>query len=96
MHTDEKYMACVAHVTHKKYTLMAGSHNRVRRQSGFPKFITAQRHYVRTSATRYRCGDNRTKVKTFCDVSMVSLVARWPVFWPVLDLRICSRTANPI
>ena len=25
----------------------------------------AQRHYVRTSATRYRCGDNRTNVKTF-------------------------------
>ena len=40
-------------------------HNRVRRQSGFPTFIMAQRHYVRMSATRYRCGDNRTKVKTF-------------------------------
>ena len=39
--------------------------NRVRRQSGFPTFIMAQRHYVRMSATRYRCGDNRTKVKTF-------------------------------
>ena len=31
-----------------------------------------------------------------CDVSMVSLVARWPAFWPIFDLRICSRTANPI
>ena len=27
---------------------------------------------------------------------MVSLVARWPIFWPVVDLRICSRMANPI
>ena len=38
--------------------------NRVRRQSGFPTFIMTQRHYVRTSAKRYGCGDNRTKVKT--------------------------------
>ena len=28
--------------------------NRVRRQSGFPTFIMAQPHYVRTSATSYR------------------------------------------
>ena len=34
--------------------------------------------------------------QNICDVSMVSLVARWPVFWPVFDLRICSRMANPI
>ena len=27
---------------------------------------------------------------------MVSLVARWPVLWPIFDLRICSQTANPI
>ena len=39
--------------------------NRVRRQSGFPTCILAQRHYVRTSPTPSRCGDNRTKVKTF-------------------------------
>ena len=26
---------------------------------------------------------------------MASLVARWPVFWPVFDLRICSRTPPP-
>ena len=32
-------------------------------QSRFPTFIMTQRHYVRTSATRYRCGDNRTKPK---------------------------------
>ena len=30
--------------------------------------------------------------ENICDVSMVSLVARWPVF----DLRICSRTTKPI
>ena len=33
-------------------------HDRVRRQSGFPTFIMTWRHYVRTSVTRYRCGDN--------------------------------------
>ena len=31
-----------------------------------------------------------------CDVSMISLVAHWPVFWPVFDLRICSWMANSI
>ena len=50
--------------------------NRVRRQSGFPTFIIAQRHYVRTSATRYRCGDNRTKVKTF-------VTSAWYHWWHV-------------
>ena len=34
--------------------------------------------------------------ENICDLSMVSLVARWPVFWPVFDLRICSWMANPI
>ena len=30
----------------------------VRRQSGFPTFIMAQSYYVKTPATRYRCGHN--------------------------------------
>ena len=34
--------------------------------------------------------------ENICDVSMVSLVACWPIFWPIFDLRICSQTANPI
>ena len=68
--------------------------NRVRRQTGFLTFIMTQCHYVRTSAMCYQCGDNHTKVKTL--VSMVSLVAHWPIFWPVFDLQICLWMANPI
>ena len=34
--------------------------------------------------------------ENICDISMASLVAHWPVFWPVFDLRICSWTVNPI
>ena len=33
--------------------------------------------------------------ENICD-STVSLVACWPIFWPVFDLQICSWTANPI
>ena len=50
--------------------------NRVRRQSGFPTFIMARSYYDRTSATRYRCGDNRTKVKTF-------VTSAWYHWWHV-------------
>ena len=65
--------------TKKKYiNRLVSDKNRVRRHSGFPTFIMAQRHHVRTSATRSRCvtiapGEN------LGDVSMVSLVVRWPV-----------------
>ena len=57
-------------------------HNMVCRQRGFPTCITARRPYVRTSATCYRCGDNRTKVKTFVTSAWYHvLVARWPYVW---------------
>ena len=49
---------------------------RLRRQNGFPTFVMDQRHYARTSATRYRCGDNRTKVKTF-------VTSAWYHWWHV-------------
>ena len=49
---------------------------RVRHQSGFPTFTMAQRHYVRTSATRYQCCDNCTKVKTF-------VMSAWYHWWHV-------------
>ena len=67
--------------------------NRVHRQSRFPTFIMAQRHYIRMSATRYQCSDQGENI---CDVSMVWLVAQWPIFWPLFDLQICSWMANPI
>ena len=59
-------------------------------------FRMAQRHYIRTSATRYRCGDNRTKMKPFATSAWYHWWHVGPYFWPVYDMRICSRTANPI
>ena len=53
--------------------------NKVRRQGGFPTFIMAQRHNVRTPATLWQSHQS----ENICDVNMVSLVARWPVFWPI-------------
>ena len=58
--------------------------NRVRRQSGFPTFIMALRHYVRTSATRYRRGNNRTKVKTFVTSAWYHWWHAGPYFGPCL------------
>ena len=52
------------------------SPNRVRRQSGFPTFISCQRQdaHVLPKRRQSHQGDK------FCDVSTVPLVARWPVF----------------
>ena len=64
--------------------------NRVRRQSGFPTFITAQRHYVRTSAMCYRCRDNHTKVKTV-------VMSAWYHWWhigPYFGLYLTGRFAR--
>ena len=49
---------------------------RVRRQSGFPTFISCQRQDANVLPKRrqWHQGDK------LCDVSTVSLVARWPVF----------------
>ena len=58
--------------------------NKVRRQSGFPTFIMARRHYVRTSATHYRCGDNRNKVKTFVTSAWYHWRYAGPYFNPYL------------
>ena len=50
--------------------------NRVRRQSGFPTFISCQRQDANVLPKRRQLhqGDK------LCDVSTVPLVARWPVF----------------
>ena len=50
--------------------------NRVRRQSGFPTFISCQHQDANVLPKRRQShqGDN------LCDVSTVPLVARWPVF----------------
>ena len=50
--------------------------NRVRRQSGFPTFISCQRQDPNVLPKRRQShqGDK------LCDVSEVPLVARWPVF----------------
>ena len=50
--------------------------NRVRRQSGFPTFISCQRQDANVLPKRRQShqGDK------LCDVSTVPLVARWPVF----------------
>ena len=50
--------------------------NRVRRQSGFPTFISCQRQdpNVLPKQRQSHQGDK------LCDVSTVPLVARWPVF----------------
>ena len=50
--------------------------NRVRRQSGFPTFISCQRQDANVLPERRQShqGDK------LCDVSTVPLVARWPVF----------------
>ena len=50
--------------------------NRARRQSGFPTFISCQRQDANVLPKRRQShqGDK------LCDVSTVSLVARWPVF----------------
>ena len=52
------------------------SHNRARRQSGFPTFISCQRQDANVLPKRRQShqGDK------LCDVSTVPLVARWPVF----------------
>ena len=49
---------------------------RVRRQSGFPTFISCQRQDANVLPKRRQShqGDK------LCDVSTVPLVARWPVF----------------
>ena len=51
-------------------------HNRARRQSGFPTFISCQRQdaHVLPKRRQSHQGDK------LCDVSMVPLVACWPVF----------------
>ena len=51
-------------------------HNRARRQSGFPTFISCQRQDVNVLPERRQShqGDK------LCDVSTVPLVACWPVF----------------
>ena len=51
-------------------------HNRARRQSGFPTFISCQRQDANVLPERRQShqGDK------LCDVSTVPLVARWPVF----------------
>ena len=69
---------------HPGYTVTC---NRVRRQSGFPTFISCQRQDANVLPKRRQShqGDK------LCDVSTVPLVARWPVFLAA-DL---TRTANP-
>ena len=67
-----------------------GFSNRVRRQSRFPTFIMAQRRYVRMSAMRYWCSDNRTKVKTF-------VTSAWYHWWhagPYFGLYLICRFAR--
>ena len=56
--------------------LLYNRENRARRQSGFPTFISCQRHDVNVLPKRRQShqGDK------LCDVSTVPLVARWPVF----------------
>ena len=51
-------------------------YNRARRQTGFPTFISCQREDANVLPERRQShqGDK------LCDVSTVSLVARWPVF----------------
>ena len=51
-------------------------HNRTRRRSGFPTFISCQRQDANVLPKRRQShqGDK------LCDVSTVPLVARWPVF----------------
>ena len=50
--------------------------NRVRRQSGFPTFISCQRQ----DANVLPEGRQSHQGNKLCDVSTVPLVARWPVF----------------
>ena len=88
---------CAQHHNTLGQVRCAVTSNRVCRQSGFLMFINimAQRHYVRMSAMCYRCGEQSHQGENICGVSMVSLMARWPIFWPVFDLWTCSWTANP-
>ena len=55
--------------------LMLPTHNRVRRQSGFPTFISCQ-HQDPNVLPKQRQSHQGDKL---CDVSTVPLVARWPV-----------------
>ena len=61
---------------HRQLTYSSSTDNRVRRQSGFPTFISCQRQDANVLPKRRQShqGDK------LCDVSTVPLVARWPVF----------------
>ena len=63
-------------ICHYKRRFLPVFENRVRRQSGFPTFISCQRHDVNVLPKRrqWHQGDK------LCDVSTVPLVAHWPVF----------------
>ena len=63
-------------VLNEKLTYQQNVLNRVRRQSGFPTFISCQRQDINVLPKRRQShqGDK------LCDVSTVPLVARWPVF----------------
>ena len=55
---------------------MHSPRNRVRRQSGFPTFISCQRQDPNVLPKRRQSHQG----EKLCDVSTVPLVARWPVF----------------
>ena len=67
---------CQFHVEHITTFMYYTGLNRVRRQSRFPTFISCQRQDPNVLPKRRQShqGDK------LCDVSMVPLVARWPVF----------------
>ena len=74
--TGVKNHSTPPHVSSGSPLIMRCGSNRVRRQSGFPTFISCQRQDPNVLPKRRQShqGDN------LCDVSTVPLVARWPVF----------------